>query len=71
MEEKLLLRVDEAAKLLSISRSLLYELLAAGNIKVVRIGRAVRIPRAELDRWLNEQLGLEPPKPPEDRYGTP
>jgi len=48
----LLLRVGEAAKLLSLSRSTVYQLVAKGEIAVVRLGRATRIPRRELDRLL-------------------
>lgn len=44
MTEPLLVRPSEAATLLGIGRSKLYELLAAGELPVVRIGRSVRIP---------------------------
>ena len=43
-----LLRVQEAAKYLSIGRSTLYELIAQGAIPTVHIGRAVRIPTEAL-----------------------
>jgi len=46
----LLLRVAEAAEMLAISRSTLYQLVAAGRVPVVRLGRAVRVPRRELER---------------------
>ena len=44
--EPLLLKVEEAATLLGIRRSKFYELLQAGELPTVRIGRAVRIPNA-------------------------
>jgi excisionase family DNA binding protein len=47
---RLLLRVAEAAEVLAISRSSLYQLVAAGEVRTVRLGRAVRIPKAELER---------------------
>jgi len=47
---RLLLRVAEAAELLSISRSSLYQLMASGEVRTVRLGRTVRIPRGELER---------------------
>lgn len=50
-DEPLLLRVEEAARLLSISRARLYPLLGR-EIPVVRIGRSVRVPRGELERFL-------------------
>jgi excisionase family DNA binding protein len=36
--------------MLAISRSSLYQLVAAGEVQTVRLGRAVRIPRRELER---------------------
>ena len=40
----LLLSTTEAAAALSIGRSKLYELIAAGEIEVVHIGRSSRVP---------------------------
>ena len=55
---RILLRVHEAAELLGLSRAMLYQMLAAGQpIPVVRIGRCVRIPRAELEAWVAQQTG--------------
>ena len=45
-----LLRVTEAADLLSISRSTLYQLIARRDIAVIKIGRSVRVPRAAVER---------------------
>ncbi|GAA4365550.1 hypothetical protein GCM10023088_11080 [Actinomadura verrucosospora] len=50
---KLLLTVPEAAKALSISRSKLYELLASGAIRSVRIDGARRIPLNALNDYVN------------------
>lgn len=54
MEERLLFRIADAAERLSISRAYLYEQIAAGRINVVRIGGAVRVPAAELERFVRE-----------------
>ena len=40
----LLLSVTRAAELLGVSRSTLYQLVAAGRVRVARLGRAVRVP---------------------------
>jgi excisionase family DNA binding protein len=40
----LLLKVPEAAAMLGVGRSTLYERMATGDLPVVRIGRSVRIP---------------------------
>jgi excisionase family DNA binding protein len=47
---RLLLRVAEAAEVLAISRSSLYQLMSSGEVRTVRLGRTVRIPRRELER---------------------
>ena len=46
----LLLSVTRAAALLGVSRSTLYQLVSSGRVSVVRLGRAVRVPRRELER---------------------
>ena len=53
------LKVPEVAKVLRIARSRAYELVAEGQIPAVRIGRRVRVPRHELDRWLADQRYLD------------
>lgn len=52
----LLVRVEEAARLLDLSRSKVYELLARDELPgVVRIGRSVRISRQSLEQWVDAQ----------------
>lgn len=51
--EKLLHPPEEAAELLTISRSQLFELLARGEIKSVKIGRLRRIPHDELTAYID------------------
>ena len=55
MDDRLLLRVEEAAKLLGVGRSKAWELIWARDLPVIRIGRLVRIPRSELERWITER----------------
>jgi excisionase family DNA binding protein len=50
--ERLLLRVSEAAELIGVSRSMAYVMVARGELPVVRIGKAIRIPMAGLRRWI-------------------
>jgi len=57
--EPLLLRPVEAARLLGIGRSKLFEMLARQELPVIRLGRCVRIPRRELALWINQNLDLE------------
>ena len=49
-----LVRIEEAAKYLSIGRSTLYELIAQGTVPTVHIGRAVRIPTAALKELVTD-----------------
>ena len=50
--ERLLLRVEEAAAVVGLSRAMLYELVRVGAIRSVKVGRATRIPRAALEEWV-------------------
>lgn len=54
MTEKLTLSVDEAAKLLGISRGLAYEAVRTGEIPSIRFGKRVLIPRLALEKKLAE-----------------
>jgi len=46
--EPTLLRPPEVARQLGLGRSKVYELLRAGELRSVRVGRARRIPAAEV-----------------------
>lgn len=53
-----LLRAEEVAKLLNISRSKTFALMSAGALPgIVRIGRSVRVSRTVLERWIDEHAG--------------
>jgi excisionase family DNA binding protein len=56
-DEKRLLRVDEAATRLGIGRTKTWELVNRGELRSVRIGRAVRIVAADVDRFVVELAG--------------
>jgi excisionase family DNA binding protein len=45
-----LVSIAQAAELLGLSRDTVRRLLAVGELASVRIGAAVRIPRADVDR---------------------
>jgi excisionase family DNA binding protein len=57
VSEPLLVRVPEAARLLGLGRSTVYELIAAGDIEVVHVGRACRVPRSALDEFVERRRG--------------
>jgi hypothetical protein len=59
-----MLRVEEAAAVLRISRSRAYEEVAifqhtggAAGIPSIRIGRCLRVPKRALLAWIDAQLG--------------
>jgi len=56
---RLLLTVPEAAEALAISRSKLYELIAAGLIRSVRIDGSRRVPVEALRSYIAQLLDRE------------
>jgi excisionase family DNA binding protein len=53
-ENKACLSRDELARRLGVSRDSVIRAIQKGELKVVRFGRRVLIPRSELDRLLKE-----------------
>jgi excisionase family DNA binding protein len=50
-----LLRPDEAAHLLSVKTSWVYDAVRAGRVPCLRVGRHIRFTRHMLEHWLAEQ----------------
>ena len=48
------LSVAELCELLGIGRTLAYQLVAEHAIPAVRIGRAIRVHKADVEQWLEE-----------------
>jgi len=69
--EKLLFTVEEAGEALSLSRTVVYDLMARGLLESVVIGRSRRIPSEAL-KALVETLreGLGEGRHPSTRMGT-
>ncbi len=52
----LLLKIEDAAAQLGVSRSKAYDLVADGTLPSVRLGsRCVRVPAAWLEKWVDGQ----------------
>jgi len=51
MPTRVLLTVEEAAEQLGIGRTLLYKLIARGEIESIRIGRLRRVPDAAIQDY--------------------
>ena len=47
------LRVEELMPILGIGRNTAYELVRSGRLSSIRVGRQIRIPKAEVLRFLN------------------
>ena len=59
----LMISVEEAARLLGISRNLAYDLVRQGRLPHVRLGRRILVPRFGLEQWLAQEASLPPPAP--------
>lgn len=55
--DRLLYKPEEAAEVLALGRSTVYELMAEGALKYVKRGRSRRIRRSDLEAFVN---ALEP-----------
>jgi excisionase family DNA binding protein len=53
---RLLLRPEEGADALGVSRARFYELMSQGRIKSIKIGRSRRVPISELQIWIATEL---------------
>ena len=73
--DRLLLTPSEAADLLGLSKSYIYELLASNALPSITIGRARRIPRHALEDFVAsrvaEQDRYAPGQAPSRRDGAP
>ena len=54
-ELPLTLRVEDLMPILGIGRNTAYELVRSGQIRSIRIGRQLRIPKAEVISFLNNK----------------
>jgi excisionase family DNA binding protein len=50
--DRLLYKPEEAAEALALGRSTVYELMAEGALKYIKLGRTRRIRRAELEAFV-------------------
>ena len=53
--DKGLLKIEDAARVLSLGRSKTYQLVMEGAIPSIHIGRSRRIPAAALQRWIDQR----------------
>ena len=57
--EIILLKGNDVARILNISRAFAYQLMRQGEIPTVRIGNAVRVRESDLLAWIDRHLQKE------------
>ena len=57
-EAVLLLTMVDAARVLSVGRTTMYELVSAGEIEVVHIGRSARVPVVALEAFVDRRRAV-------------
>lgn len=53
--EPICVRVNDAARMIGVGRTKLYELIAAGEIETVKLGKSTRITTASLHNLVRRQ----------------
>ena len=53
MNEKLTLSVEEAGKLLGVSRQVAYQLIHRSDFPTLHIGRRILVPKKQLEEWMD------------------
>ncbi len=59
--DRLLVRPAEAAEILGLGRSKIYQLLASGELPSVRIGKSIRVPIEALRHWVDARIAASDP----------
>lgn len=57
--EPLLLTIVEAARLLAVGRTTVYELIERGELRAVHIGRSCRVPVVAVTDYVERLLAIE------------
>ena len=57
MTDALLLTVEDFAGEARIGRTKAYAIVGAGEVRSIRVGRAIRIPRSAVLEWIDSKAG--------------
>jgi excisionase family DNA binding protein len=57
--QPLLLSVPQVCKTLGLGRTKVYELISVEGLPVVRFGKAVRVPVASLEQWVQQRVSSQ------------
>jgi excisionase family DNA binding protein len=55
VSEPICVKINDAARMIGIGRTKLYELIAAGDVEAVKLGKSTRIVTASLHRLIRRQ----------------
>mgnify|MGYP002141020673 FL=1 len=58
--EPICVTVNEAARMIGVGRTKLYELIAAGEVDVVKLGKSTRITTASLRALIQKRCSTQP-----------
>ena len=50
------MKAADAAKMLNISKSMMYQMMQRGDIPTVRLGRSVRVRVEDLEKFVEENI---------------
>ncbi|MBD3760591.1 helix-turn-helix domain-containing protein [Rhizorhabdus sp.] len=67
----LTVRVADAARLLGIGKTKIYELIGAQEIEIIKLGRATLVIRASLEAFIERQRGAVAAAPGQRKRGRP
>ena len=54
--------LNKLQEILGIGRTKAYDLVASGELPAIRVGRAIRVRRADLSRWAERQSYIDSPQ---------
>ncbi|PPC85822.1 MAG: excisionase [Hyphomicrobium sp.] len=57
--EPICVRINDAARMIGVRRTKLYELIADGEVETVKLGKSTRVITASLHRLVMRQRGSE------------
>ena len=60
----LLVSIKQAAAILSISHSSIYHLMGTDHLTPIRVGRSVRFPVEQLERFVEARIAVDSPRTP-------
>jgi excisionase family DNA binding protein len=55
-QDTLVVTPPEAARLLGLGRTTVYKLIRSGDLKAIRVGRSVRVPREAIPEFIERKL---------------